>query len=214
MSKRPPKAERPKFAEALKSVPEITTSPAFYGAVAACLPPERAACPPDFWAAYSATKNALIDWLSRGQQYKKGHHERQAKILRDALAVIREHRDIIERNLAGRVIHDPETGERLTLCPWLVPDSPVNAGPVLNAVSSVMDQLAGDLETRNPEGMASRKDRSFGFCLGQAFAKAGLDRPPVAALKRLHKAVDVSHGDDANLLHAFGAGCKSAQKID
>lgn len=210
----PSKAERPTFPEALKGVPEITESAAFYRAVAACLPPEQATDPAAFWPVYSAAKNALIDWLSRGQRYEKQRHGRQAKALRDALAVMREHRSVIEHNLGGRVIYDPETGQCLTLAPWLVPSSPVNAGPVLNAVSSVLVQLASDLETRDPEGMADRKDRSFGFCLGRALAKAGQPRLPMVALRSLCAAVGANYDDDANALHAFNAGCMSAQKID
>ena len=193
-----------------EDVPKLTDTREFYGAVAAC--------GGDYWLTYSAAKNALIDWLLRGQRMEIRRHAEQAAKLRDALDVMSEYRAVIEHNLSGRVIHDPETGKNLTLAPWLDPDSPVNAGPVLDAVAAVLAQLAADLETRNPLGMTDRKDRSFYYCLGRAFTAAGLAKPPVAAMRRLGEAVGLIHDkakntEDADILHTFDAGYKSAKKI-
>ena len=189
----------------LDGVSQLTDTREFYGAVAAC--------GGDYWLTYSAAKNALIDWLSRGQRMEIRRHAEQAAKLRDALDVMNEYRAVIEHNLSGRVIHDPETGKYLTFTPWLDLDSPVNAGPVLNAVVSTILRLAADLETRNPIGMTDRKDRSFYYCLGRAFAKASLERPSVPVLRQLGAVIDPdSNTEDANILHAFDAGCMSAGK--
>ncbi|MDA8189986.1 MAG: hypothetical protein M0Z68_00560 [Gammaproteobacteria bacterium] len=188
----------------LEDVSRLTNTSEFRDAVAAC--------GSDYWSTYSAAGNALIDWLLRGQRMEIRRHAEQAAKLRDALDVMNEYRAVIEHNLSGRVIHDPETGKYLTFTPWLDLDSPVNAGPVLNAVASVILQLAADLETRNPVGMADRKDRNIFYCLGRAFAKRGLVRPAVTALRQLG-AVIAPHSDtdDANIIHAFDSGCMSAQ---
>ena len=189
----------------LDGVSQLTDTREFYGAVAAC--------GGDYWLTYSAAKNALIDWLSRGQRTEIARRAEQAEKLRTALDVMSEYRDIVEHNLSGCVIHDPKTGKNLTLAPWCVPDSPVNAGPVLNAVASTILRLAADLETRNPIGMTDRKDRSFYYCLGRAFAKASLERPSVPVLRQLGAVIDPdSNTEDANILHAFDTGCMSAEK--
>lgn len=193
----------------LEDVPKLTDTRAFRDAVAAC--------GSDYCLTYAAAMNALINWLLRGQRTEIKRHAEQAAKLRDALGVMNEYRAVIEHNLSGRVIHDPETGKNLTLAPWLDPDSPVNAGPVLDAVAAVLAQLAADLETRNPVGMADRKDRSFYYCLGRAFTADGLAKPSAAAMRRLGEAVGVIHdraknAEDADILHTFDAGYKSAQK--
>ena len=193
----------------LEDVSRLTNTSEFRDAVAAC--------GSDYWSTYSAAGNALIDWLLRGQRMEIRRHAEQAAKLRTALDVMSEYRAVIEHNLSGRVIHDPETGKNLTLAPWLDPDSPVNAGPVLDAVAAVLAQLAADLETRNPVGMADRKDRSFYYCLGRAFTADGLAKPSAAAMRRLGEAVGVIHdraknAEDADILHTFDAGYKSAQK--
>lgn len=175
-----------------------------------------AACEGDIAVTYSAATRAVIDWLSRGQGDEIKRHKIQAQALRQGLNVMSEYRDIIERNLSARVIHDPATGDNLTLTPWLDRENGVNPGPVLDAVASVVNQLVEDLETRNPQGMADRKDRSLFYCLGRAFGRAGLKRPPVAALRALGEAIDPdADGDkpeDSNILHAFDDGYKAAQK--
>ena len=188
----------------LEDVPKLTDTREFSGAVAAC--------GGNSWLTHSAATRALINWLLRGQRTEIKRHAEQAAKLRTALDVMSEYRAVIEHNLSGRVIHDPETGKNLTLAPSLDPDSPVNAGPVLDAVAAVLAQLAADLETRNPVGMADRKDRNIFYCLGRAFAKRGLVRPAVTALRQLG-AVIAPHSDtdDANIIHAFDSGCMSAQ---
>lgn len=193
----------------LEDVPKLTDTREFSGAVAAC--------GGNYWLTHSAATRALINWLLRGQRTEIKRHAEQAAKLRTALDVMSEYRAVIEHNLSGRVIHDPETGKNLTLAPWLDPDSPVNAGPVLDAVAAVLAQLAADLETRNPVGMADRKDRSFYYCLGRAFTADGLAKPSAAAMRRLGEAVGVIHdraknAEDADILHTFDAGYKSAQK--
>ena len=195
----------------LDGVSQLTDTREFYGAVAAC--------GGDYWLTYSAAKNALIDWLSRGQRMEIRRHAEQAAKLRDALDVMNEYRAVIEHNLSGCVIHDPKTGKNLTLAPWCVPDSPVNAGPVLNAVASVILQLADDLETRNPVGMRDRKDRSFYYCVGRCFSAAGLAKPSAAALRGIGEAVGLTHDkaknvEDADIHHSYddGARCMSVEK--
>ena len=195
----------------LEDVPTLTESDEFHGAVAAC--------GGDYWLTYSSAKNAVIDWLLRGQRTEMKRHAEQAAKLRDALDVISEYRDTIEHNLSGRVIHDRETGKSLTLAPWLFSDSPVNAGPVLDAVESVILQLADDLETRNPVGMRDRKDRSFYYCVGRCFSAAGLAKPSAAALRGIGEAVGLTHDkaknvEDADIHHSYddGARCMSVEK--
>ena len=189
----------------LEDVPKLTDTREFSGAVAAC--------GGNYWLTHSAATKALINWLLRGQRTEIKRHAQQAAKLRDALGVMNEYRAVIEHNLSGCVIHDPKTGKNLTLAPWCVPDSPANAGPVLNAVVSTILRLAADLETRNPIGMTDRKDRSFYYCLGRAFAKASLERPSVPVLRQLGAVIDPdSNTEDANILHAFDAGCMSAGK--
>ena len=174
-----------------------------------------AACGDHYTRTSVAVEKALIDWHHRGQSKKIKRRKNQAQTLREALAVMDEYRSIIEHNLSGRVIHDPTTGNSLTLAPWCVPDSPVNAGPVLDAVASVIRLLADDLVERNPQGMADRKDRNFYYCLGRAFTEAGLEQPSVAALRGLGSVINTDDGsDDANILHAFasGANCMLSPK--
>ena len=195
---------------------------------------EKLKANPDFWAAIRqcggnestvamAYMGAVIDWLHRGGIDELRRHEKQAKTLRDALRIVAEYRDVLEHNIEGRVIHDPATGKSLTLAPWLDSTSPVGAGPVLDTVVNVINQLADDLVERNPQGMKDRKDRDFFYDLGRRFGKANLPQPPIAAMRRLYNiladsiyddpklAPDDHGGEDANIVHAFKRG---AGKLD
>lgn len=159
------------------------------------------ACEADFTQAYVAIRAAAMDWRARGQSSEIARREKQARALREALPVLREYQTILEANLEAV---RPE-GTHWTPAP-------------MDGVEAVIGQLAKDLVTRNPQGMASRKDRSLFYCLGRAFAKAGLKRPPVAALRALGEAINpdsIAGGDpeDANILHTFNAGYKVGLRI-
>jgi hypothetical protein len=186
---------------------------------------EFSKCCGDQITVYGAYKDACIDWMHRGGKDELKRHKAQSKTLRAALKVMAEQRETLAHNLAGRVIHDKETGRHLTLCPWLVPDSPVHAGPVLDSVMSVMNLLADDLDNRNPKAMEDRKDTDFYRVLGRRFSKAGLEQPPVKALRGLFKILaDTVYGvdhalvlkdddDDSNVINAYKRGVvKSAKK--
>ena len=183
----------------------------------------------DFWPAIQqcggdlvrvpvAYEKAVIDWLNRGGKDELKRRKDQAQTLRAALGIMAEYRDTLEHNIEGRVIHDPSTGKSLTLAPWLDPTDPVGAGPVLNTVAQVINQLADDLVNRNPRGITDRKDRDFFHNLGRRFREAELSQPPIAAMRRLYKtlmdsfyddpklAPDDESGEDANILHAFQRG--------
>ena len=164
----------------------------------------------------TAYLGAVIDWLYRGGSDEKERLEAQARTLRKGLAILAEYRDVLEHNIEGRVIHDRTTGKSLTLAPWLDPDSPVGAGPVLDTVASVINQLADDLVKRTPQGMEDRKDRDFFHNLGRQFGQANLQQPSIAAMRGLYKilvgSLDDSKlaqeglGDDSNIMHAFQRG--------
>ncbi len=178
-------------------------------------------CPEEPGKVHTAVSWAARDWLCRGGKSEQERMTKQAQTLRDALKVLDEYREIIEHNMAGRVVHDPQTGKRLTLAPWLIPDSPVGAGPVLNMVASVTLQLADDLENRNPEGMKDRQDSDFYRILGRRFSKVGLARPPVETMRAIFgvlsnaatELVLTDDGDDSSVIHAYNRGVvMSAEK--
>lgn len=179
----------------------------------------------DQLAAHSAYIGACIDWMHRGGKDELERLKDQSETIRAALQAMAEHWDVLTHNLAGSVIHDKDTGKHLTLCPWLVADSPVNAGPVLGAVMSIMNLLADDLETRNPDGMKDRKDTDFYRVLGRRFSMARLEQPHIDVLRGLFAVLaNAAYGvddalvmedadDDSNVINAYKRGVvKSAQK--
>ncbi|MBU2855436.1 hypothetical protein HF289_00670 [Acidithiobacillus ferrooxidans] len=179
---------------------------------------------PELWAAVqmcpgkplrvrTAVSWAVMDWLYRGGKDEQVRMTAQAQTLRDAIAVLAEYREIVEHNMEGRVVHDPKTGKHLTLAPWLIPDSPVGAGPVLNMVMGVAWQLADDLENRNPAGIKDRINRNFLSDLGRRFKEAGLEQPQVAALRELQECLatiapseSFADLDDSGVINAFKRG--------
>lgn len=176
-------------------------------------------CPDEPGKVHTAVSWAVMDWLYRGGKSEQERMTKQAQTLRAAMDVLAEYREIVEHNMAGRVVHDPQTGKHLTLAPWLIPDSPVGAGPVLNMVASVALQLADDLENRNPEGIKDRKDSDFYRVLGRRFSKVGLARPPVETLRAIFNAFNAAtelvltdDGDDSSVIHAYDRGVVMSEK--
>lgn len=158
----------------------------------------------------NAVLGACIDYLHKGQRETQHKNEEGAAILRQALAILSEAktREVLEHNLGGVVIHDHETTGNLTLCPWLIPDSPVGSGVVLDAVFSVIKDHADWLEHPHNIDFTERSNRHFLTFLGRRWCLVGLEHP---GIQKLREIVIIVTGyddtkEDADLLKAFRNG--------
>ncbi len=159
-----------------------------------------------------AVIGACIDYMHKGQKELQRKHEAQAETLRAALAVINEYRATLEQNLSSRVINDPRTGKSLTLVPWLMPDSPVNAGPVLDAVMGVVQDFAKWLDKPHNINYTERSNRNFLTFLGRRWRNLGTGKPPTIEVMRqictivMGDAPDQEGPADPDLWRAFTEG--------
>lgn len=162
----------------------------------------------------NAVIGACIDYLYKGQHETQRKHEEQAKVLRQAIEIIGEHGDYLTHNLSGRVIHDPMTGKHLTLCPEVVPDSPVHAQHVIGAFLSVVQDHADWLEHPHNIDFTERNNRHFLTFLGRHWRRAGLEHPGIQKLREI-TIIATGHDDtrdDADLLKAFRNGWQVSEK--
>ncbi|MBU2801697.1 hypothetical protein HFV02_05390 [Acidithiobacillus caldus] len=165
----------------------------------------------------NAVLGACIDYLHKGQHKTQRQNEQDAAALRNALTILSDPRtrEVLEHNLGGRVIHDPETGKSLTLAPWLLPDeSPVGSGVVLDAVFSVIKDHAESLEHPHNIDFTERNNRHYLTFLGRGWRRAGLEHP---GIQRLREIVIIVMGsddlaEDPDLLKAFRNGWQVSKK--
>lgn len=184
-------------------------------------PLEEIKADPRLWAfgvkGHGAIVHAYIDFTHRGQHELQAKHEAQAAILRQAIEIMLEPetRKTLEHNLAGRVIHDEETGNSLTLCPWVAPDSPVHSWPVIQAFLSVVQDHAQWLEHPHNINFKERKDRNFLTFLGRHWRRYGMtEKPAIKAMRKIHDIVmgEESSQEESDLAKAFAAGWEVSEK--
>jgi len=164
----------------------------------------------------SAVLGACIDCLHKGQHETQRRNEEDAAVLRNALRVLSDPRTrtVLEHNLGGLVIHDPTTKKSLTLAPWLVSDSPVGSGVVLDAVFSVIRDHAEWLERPHNIDFTERNNRHFLTFLGRHWRRAGLEHPGIQKLREI--VIIVTGNDetreDSDLLKAFRNGWQVSEE--
>ncbi len=121
-------------------------------------------------------------------------------------------REVLEHNLGG--VYDPKTGKSVEFIPWLVPDSPVSSGAVLDAVVGAILDHADWLEHPHNIDFTERNNRHFLTFLGRHWRRAGLEHPGVKKLREIGIIV-MGRDDpkeDTDLLRAFRNGWQVSQK--
>lgn len=156
---------------------------------------------------HGAITHACIDFMHKGQHELQAKHEAQAKTLRDALAIIEEHREYLSHNLAGRMIDIPHPGENFP--PSFGLGNSDNAWAVIRTFGTVVMDYVEWLEHPHNIDYTERNNRSYMTFLGRHWRRYGLDEHPgIQALREIHIIVmgrDAPQ-EDADVLKAFRSG--------
>ena len=102
---------------------------------------------------------AVIDYLHRGGRAEYQRQQKQAEVLRQAIAVIIEYREILDHNVIGMLGVNPGAS-------W-----------------AALERLSLDLVDRAPVGLIARRDRPFYVFLGQHWRAARRDHPGIQQLR-------------------------------